>query len=171
MDRCENSLCNHCVANRTSRWREHPYHHAEGSQQPRQRGDTVTVEAVFTNTQADTAVAAGTLKYVLTGDILPEKVACTPVGATSGNISAGGALTVTYECTVDTDKIGSIAFKLDAKSEDNQYPEGLSNSVLIVPELSFQVTVDASAEDEIENIAYLNSTNFEPLPVNRPSQR
>lgn len=126
-------------------------------------GDTVTVEAVFTNTQADTAVAAGTLKYVLTGDILPEKVACTPVGATSGNISAGGALTVTYECTVDTDKIGSIAFKLDAKSEDNQYPEGLSNSVLIVPELSFQVTVDASAEDEIENIAYLNSTNFEPF--------
>ena len=74
-----------------------------------------------------------------------------------------------YECTVDTDKIGSIAFKLDAQSEDNQYPEGLSNSVLIVPELSFQVTVDASAEDEMKSIAYLNSTNL-PLPVNRTSR-
>ncbi|MFA7408370.1 MAG: hypothetical protein WCY93_11200, partial [Anaerolineaceae bacterium] len=124
-------------------------------------GDTVTVEAIFTNTLADTAVTAGALEYVLTGGILPEEVSCTPVGTTSGDISAGSPLTVTYKCTVATEKIGSIAFKLDAESADNEYPEGLSNSVLIVPELSFQVIVDATAGDEIENVAMLNSSSFD----------
>ena len=124
-------------------------------------GDTVTVEAIFTNTLADTAVTAGALEYVLTGGILPEEVSCTPVGTTSGDISASSPLTVTYKCTVATEKIGSIAFKLDAESADNEYPEGLSNSVLIVPELSFQVTVDATAGDEIENVAMLNSSSFD----------
>lgn len=104
-------------------------------------GDSFTLKAVITNTEADSEVIPGTLTSITTGGA---SVLCGDPTPLSGSIAAGGSLEFTWTCTATADpsSFGSVAFSVDADS--GYYATGKSNSVLVVPSLSYQVSINSN---------------------------
>lgn len=104
-------------------------------------GDSFTLKAVITNTEDDNEVIPGIPTSITTGGA---SVLCGAPTPLSGSIAAGGSLEFTWTCTATADpsSFGSVALSVDADS--GYYATGKSNSVLVVPSLSYQVSINSN---------------------------
>ena len=117
-----------------------------------------TLTARLTNANPDTNVTPGALTPTYTGGA--SGVTCSGPTPANGSISAGGYLDFSWACTPTATDIGSVAFTLNgATGTSYSYPSGTSNSVLVVPALTFQATVkDPPGVGRIDNTASLQDT-------------
>ena len=107
-------------------------------------GVPFTLRARVTNTGADTSITPGTLTPTTSGGVTG--VSCTGPSPASGSIgAAAGSLDFTWSCTPTATGIGSVALTLSgATGTSYSYPSATSNTVLVVPALTFQATVGST---------------------------
>jgi uncharacterized repeat protein (TIGR01451 family) len=123
-------------------------------------GVPFTLRARVTNTGADTTITPGTLTPTTSGGVTG--VSCTGPSPASGSIgAAGGSLDFTWSCTPTATGIGSVALSLSgATGTSYSYPSATSNTVLVVPALTFQATVKSPpGVGQIDNTANLQDTS------------
>ena len=119
-------------------------------------GVPFTLKATLTNTVADTNVTPGSPTSTVTGGA---SVSCGSPSPASGSISAGGSLEFTWTCTptASSTAFGSVALNVSANGDSYSYPSALSNTVLVVPALTFQVMVNnPPGASQIDNYATLD---------------
>jgi uncharacterized repeat protein (TIGR01451 family) len=131
-------------------------------------GVPFTLTATFTNTVADTNVTPSTPTPTVTGSA---SVSCGSPSPASGSINAGGSLVFTWTCTptASTSSVGTVALSVSATGTSYSYPSGLSNTVLVVPDLTFQVTVnDPVTLTQVDNYATLDDSGSYISAFNAP---
>jgi VCBS repeat-containing protein len=129
-------------------------------------GVPFTLKATLTNTVADTNVTPGSLTPTVTGGA---SVSCGAPSPASGSISAGGSLEFTWTCTptASSTAFGSVALSVSANGASYSYPSGLSNTVLVVPALTFQVVINNPPDvSQIENYTTLDDSGSYLMPLN-----
>ena len=113
------------------------------------------LKATLTNTAADTNVTPGTLTPSYSGDATG--VTCGSPTPASGSIAAGGSLDFWWTCIPTTTNVGTVALTLSGVTGASySYPSGLSNTVLVIPALTFQATImNPPGIGQIDNTASL----------------
>ena len=128
-----------------------------------QNGDSFPVTMTLENTAgtAVTGVSPGTLSVDGTGGA---NASCGSPSPASQDVPAGGSATFRWTCTitaVGTDP-GSVTFRASASGGTDIWSEARSNSVIVSPPLTMQVSVlNPPGLEVIENTAdLLNGTDF-----------
>ncbi len=139
-------------------------------------GDTVTIYMAVTATEAVNNITPSTPTVVnATGGATCTSITNADVGPK--NIAANGTALFSWTCTVDdgTD-VGSMAFSANALGTDVRsgqplaFASATSNSVLVSPPLTFEVTVnDPASVSPVTNQATLQDANIltTPVPTNK----
>jgi len=133
-------------------------------------GDTITVTLVLSATDGKDNVSPGSLTVVsLAGSAT---ATCSGPSSSPVSIPAGGSTTVTYTCTAvaGANAGGKVRFTV---SPSGDMPGATSDSVLVTPPLTFQVTAPNGAPSQIVNSAIMGasgqSTLSNPVTTNTGS--
>lgn len=129
-------------------------------------GATITVEQTLTSDTAENNITPGTLN--VTG-VNGAGATCGGPTLVSGDDDLDGTPgdSVVYEwsCTASLGSgIGSVVFDVDASGDAINFAKATSNSVLVVPTLTFQVKIDGSpGVDPVVNTASVQDNSVIPL--------
>ncbi len=132
-------------------------------------GDTITLEATFANLNADTNVTPGTPGVTgANGAACGSMSAATLISADDDISGSGDTVVYRWTCTASagTALPSSVTVSVGATGGAYSYPPGTSNSVLVAPDLTFQVTVDNPPElCQIDNAATLDDSGAYIAPA------
>ncbi len=133
-------------------------------------GGTITLEATFTNTVANDNVLPGNVTTTAAGGASCSNWTGPTLITADDDISGSGdPVTYRWTCTATggTSLPSSLTFNLSATGDGSvSYPSGSSNSVLVAPNLSFQVTINSNpGVTQFDNTATLTDNGAYLAPT------
>ena len=112
--------------------------------------DTITVMMTLTSNTADSNVTPGTLSI---SGMNGAGATCAAAGPPAQDILADTPITIVWSCTANAGATpGSITFSGNAAGDASSFAIATSNSVLVSPLLTFQVTVDDPLDRNVGTI-------------------
>ena len=134
-------------------------------------GDTIQVSMVLTTSETITDVTPSALTVT---DTNGASATCGSASPATQDVISGTVATFTYTCTASAGAVpGSVTFQADATGAlGDTFATATSNSVLVSPPLTFQVTVNGppATVDVVENVAYIQDDSVIPSTPSDPTE-